>query len=157
MTDAHGTHEYRVSCAWTGSTALGYEAYDRTHTATAPSVAVELALSSDPAFRGDPKLWNPELLLVAAAASCQMLSFLAVATRARLDVVEYRDEAEGVMPGDDRPMRITRVVLRPQIVLRGELDVARVRHLCDVAHEECFITNSLTTDVVVEPTIDTTA
>jgi organic hydroperoxide reductase OsmC/OhrA len=90
---------------------------------------------------------------VLAAASCQLLSFLAVAARARIDVIEYRDDAAGEMPEDDPPMRITRITLRPQIVVWEDVSEARVRHLVEVAHRECFIANSLTTEVVVEPDI----
>jgi organic hydroperoxide reductase OsmC/OhrA len=87
---------------------------------------------------------------VLAAASCQLLSFLAVAARARIDVIEYRDDAAGEMREDDPPMRITRITLRPQIVVWEDVSEARVRHLVEVAHRECFIANSLTTEVVVE-------
>jgi organic hydroperoxide reductase OsmC/OhrA len=146
-----GVHRYTASCTWQGSTAAGYDAYERTHEAKAPPAPATLQLSSDPAFRGDPALLNPEQLLVLAAASCQLLSFLAVAARARIDVIEYQDDAEGEMPEDDRPMRITRITLRPRITIRGDVDAARVRHLVEVAHRECFIANSLTTDVVVKP------
>jgi organic hydroperoxide reductase OsmC/OhrA len=148
-----GVHRYTASCAWQGSTAAGYDAYERTHDAKAPPAPATLQLSSDPAFRGDPALLNPEQLLVLAAASCQLLSFLAVAARARIDVIEYRDDAEGEMPEDDTPMRITRITLRPQIVVWEDVSEARVRHLVEVAHRECFIANSLTTEVVVEPDI----
>jgi organic hydroperoxide reductase OsmC/OhrA len=148
-----GVHRYTASCAWQGSTAAGYDAYERTHEAKAPPAPATLQLSSDPAFRGDPALLNPEQLLVLAAASCQLLSFLAVAARARIDVIEYRDDAEAEMPEDDPPMRITRITLRPQIVVWEDVSEARVRHLVEVAHRECFIANSLTTEVVVEPDI----
>ena len=57
------------------------------------------------------------------------------------------------MPEDDTPMRITRITLRPQIVVWEDVSEARVRHLVEVAHRECFIANSLTTEVVVEPDI----
>jgi organic hydroperoxide reductase OsmC/OhrA len=154
-------HHYRVTCAWDGSTAGGYEAYSRAHRATAPPAAAALTLASDPAFRGDPTLLNPEQLLVMAAASCQLLSFLAVAARARLDVLAYEDDARGEMPDDDRPLRITRIHLRPRVTVRagdqhrGRHDalVERVRHLSEVAHRECFIANSVTTDIEVEPTV----
>jgi organic hydroperoxide reductase OsmC/OhrA len=145
------THRYSVACAWRGSTADGYDAYDRAHDATAPPADATVSLSSDPSFRGDPQRLNPEQLLVMAASSCQLLSFLAAAARARIDIVEYHDDAEGVMPEDDRPLRITRVVLRPVITVRGDAAESRLRHLCEVAHRECFIANSLTADVVVEP------
>lgn len=149
-------HTYRSALKWEGSTGVGYDLYDRTHTVSAPPAQASLALASDPAFRGDPSLLNPEQLLVLAASSCQLLAFLAVAARARVDVVAYRDSADAVMPEDDLPMRITRIVLRPTITVTpgtgdGPTD-DRLLHLCEVAHRECFVANSLRTDIVVEPT-----
>src|SRR3954451_20095268 len=114
------THRYRTRCTWTGSTGAGYDAYDRTHRVEAPPALTELVLASDPAFLSDPHLLNHEQLLLAAASSCQLLSFLSVAARARVDVVAYEDEAEAVMPEDDPPVRFTSIVLRPRIsVLAG--------------------------------------
>ena len=146
-------HRYTVSSRWRGSTGAGYDAYDRSHEAEAMPAEATLALSSDRAFRGDATLLNPEQLLVMAASSCQLLSFLAVAARARIDVIEYRDDAEGEMPENDPPMRITRITLRPQVVVWEGVNEARVRHLVEVAHRECFIASSLKTDVVIEPEI----
>jgi organic hydroperoxide reductase OsmC/OhrA len=149
-------HTYRTEVSWAGTTAVGYDAYRRDHEVRTPSVDVGLDLSGDVAFRGDPARWNPEQLLVAAASSCQLLSFLAVCARARLDVVAYRDEATGVMPEDDPPMRLTRIELRPTITLadteRPRPTEDRLAHLTDVAHRECFIANSLRTEVTVAPT-----
>jgi len=139
-------------CAWRGSTAAGYDAYDRAHTVTMPPAAATVTVSADAAFRGDPSLVNPEELLVAAASSCQLLSFLAVASRARVDVLEYRDDAEGWMPEAERPVRVTRILLRPRITVRGDVTAARLDHLVEVAHRECYIANSLRTEVMVEPT-----
>lgn len=112
-----------------------------------------LPLRPSPAFRGDDARLNPEQLLVLAASSCQLLSFLAVAARARVDVVAYHDDALGEMPEDNRPIRITRITLRPRITVRGDVTDDRVRHLMEVAHQHCFIANSLTTDIVIEPEI----
>ena len=88
-----------------------------------------------------------------AASSCQLLSFLAVAARARVDVVDYHDTAVGTMPGDQRPMWVTQIVLRPAITVRGDVSEDRIRHLCEVAHSECFIANSVRTEITVEPTV----
>jgi organic hydroperoxide reductase OsmC/OhrA len=149
-------HEYRTTLAWHGSTGSGYDEYSRSHRVAATPAGADLDLSSDPAFRGDPSLLNPEQLLVAAASSCQLLSFLAVAARARLDVVSYRDEAEAVMPEDERPMRITEIRLHPQVVLADtdaeRPSAERLDHLAQVAHRECFIANSLASEVTVTPT-----
>jgi organic hydroperoxide reductase OsmC/OhrA len=146
-------HHYRVTSRWSGSTAVGYEGYDRTHTVSTTPPTQELTLSADPVFLGDPAMLDPEELFVIAASSCQLLSFLAVAARARIDVVAYDDYAEGFMPGDERPMRITEIVLRPRISVRGSVREDRVRHLCEVAHRECYIANSVTTEIRVEPAI----
>ena len=143
---------YRVRCRWSGSTGVGYEHYDRTHDAWAPPTAVHLHLSADEAFGGNTELLNPEQLLVLAAASCQMLSFLAVAARARIDVVGYEDHAQGTMPVD-RPVRLDSITLRPTIWVVPPARVSRVEHLVEVAHRECFIANSLRTEVHVVPTV----
>jgi len=100
-------HRYWTELTWQGSTGGGYAAYDRTHQVSAPPAGVTLSLSADPSFRGDPERLNPEQLLLAAASSCQMLSFLALAAREGIDVVGYQDSAEAFMPLEDKPVRIT--------------------------------------------------
>jgi len=69
-----GVHRYAATCAWAGSTAAGYEAYDRAHSGSAPPAEATVTLSSDPAFRGDPRLLNPEQLLVLAASSIALVA-----------------------------------------------------------------------------------
>jgi len=149
------THRYVARLAWSGSTGDGFDAYTRAHEASCPPAThgQPLALTADPAFKGDPAKLNPEQLLVLAASSCQLLSFLAVAARARVDVVAYEDDAEGEMPEDDRPMRITRITLRPTITVSGDAPGdERLRQLADTAHRHCFIANSLTSEIRLEPT-----
>ena len=146
-------HRYHVTCRWNGSTSTGYETYGRTHELSATPAETRLRTSSDPAFRGDPKLLNPEQLLVMAASSCQLLSFLAVAARKRLDVVDYVDQAEGFMPEHDKPVRVTRILLKPRIVVKGPADQATVRKAVEIGHEPCFIANSLKSDIRIEPEI----
>jgi len=138
-------HRYATTLDWAGTTGEGYDAYSRDHRAGG------VDLSADPYFRGSPERLNPEGLLVMAASSCQLLSFLAVAARARIDVRSYRDDATGEMPEGERPMRITRIVLRPRIEVASDVAEERLRRYVALAHDECFIANSLTTEVVVEP------
>ena len=144
-------HIFTTTASWSGSTGIGYDEYSREHELTMASETV--LASSAAAFRWDPTRPNPEQLLVAAAASCQMLSFLAVAARARLDVVDYRDEAVGEMPEGNRPMSVTRIVLRPRITLAAAAPRAKVERLVEVAHRECFIAQSLRSEIVLEPTL----
>ena len=150
-TEAH-VHRYPTTTRWSGSTAVGYADYDRTHQVVCPPVGQPLTLSSDPAFLGAPDELDPERLLVAAASSCQLLSFLAVAARARIDVIAYVDDALGEMPDDGRPMAIERITLRPTVTIRGQASEERLRKLTDLAHRECFIANSLRSAITIEPT-----
>jgi organic hydroperoxide reductase OsmC/OhrA len=130
-------HRYRTELSWDGSTGSGYDGYDRNHRVGAPPAGLALDLSADPTFLGDQSRLNPEQLVLAAASSCQLLSFLAVAARARLDVVAYADRAEAQMPEiASGPMWITRIDA----------------HLTEVAHRECFVANSLRTEVLVNAT-----
>ncbi len=147
-------HTYRTLLSWSGSTGAGYEAYDRTHRVELPPGAPALTLSADPAFRGSSELTNPEQLLLAAASSCQMLSFLAIAARSNIDVVSYSDEADAIMPEDDKPVRITRITLRPRIVVATGSDLERARRIVDKAHQECFIANSLTSEITIDATVE---
>lgn len=153
MADDGIVHRYQARVHWSGSTGVGYDAYDRTHTAEAPPARAALDLAADPAFRGDPDLLNPEQLVVLAASSCQLLSFLAVAARARIDVRSYEDEAEATMPEDDPPVRLTTITLRPRVLVGPGSTVERVHHLLEVAHRECFIANSLRTEIRVEASV----
>jgi organic hydroperoxide reductase OsmC/OhrA len=142
-----------VSCAWAGSTGAGYQAYGRNHEVSSPGSGETLRLSADPTFLGDPGRMNPEVLLLAAASSCQLLSFLAVSARSRIDVIAYEDEAEAIMPEEGRPVRITEIMLKPRITVRPPATESRVLHLVEVAHRECYIANSLTSTISVIPEI----
>ena len=148
------THRYQARSGWSGSTGAGYDNYGRAHTAEIKPVEGQLILSSDPAFLGDPGLYNPEQLLLVAASSCQLLSFLAVAARARIDVIAYEDDAEAIMPEGEKPVRITEIHLRPRITVRGAPSQARIEALVETAHRECFIANSLTAHIRVSPKVE---
>ena len=89
-----------------------------------------------------------------AASSCQMLWFLDVASRARVDVVDYRDDAIALMPLDEEPVRITEIELRPTITVSGEVNEERIHKLVDTAHRHCFVSNSLTAQMTITPTVE---
>jgi organic hydroperoxide reductase OsmC/OhrA len=146
-------HRYETRLRWTGSTGLGWEGYDRAHAAVAPPAEQEVRLTTGEA-KGDPAILNPEQLVVMAASSCQMLWFLHLASKARIDVVEYEDAATAVMPMDGEPVRLTEVTLRPRIVVAGDASEERVRKLVHTAHEHCYIANSLNSEMTIDPTIE---
>jgi organic hydroperoxide reductase OsmC/OhrA len=147
------THRYQSHLVWRGSTAAGYRGFSRAHRVVTPPAAAQIEVSADPSFRGDPQLQNPEQLLLAAASTCQLLSFLALAAQAGLDVVGYQDDAEAVMPATGERIRITQVTLRPQILVAAGTDITQVPELVDRAHDGCYIANTLNAEMVLEPAI----
>ncbi len=147
-------HEYATTITWTGNQGTGTSGvrdYTRDHE-IAVTGKPTIPGSSDPHFRGDPTRYNPEELLVASLSGCHMLWYLSECAAAGVVVTAYVDRAEGFMTEDaDGSGRFTRVILRPEITLApgADLDVARAKH--HAAHEKCFIANSVTFPVEVEP------
>jgi organic hydroperoxide reductase OsmC/OhrA len=113
-----------------------------------------LEMSSAPGFRGDASRANPEQLFVASLSACQALTYLFLAARNGIVVVGYADEAEGWLERADGPMRMTRVTLRPHIVLEKGSDAAKASQLVATAHAQCFIGNSVSTTVTIEPRVE---
>lgn len=95
---------------------------------------------------------DPEEAFIASLSSCHMLFYLDFARRAGLVIDSYVDEAEGTLKkGEDGRMAMTRVTLRPSISWGSEVPSAEtVAELHHKAHEACFISNSVKTEVIVE-------
>lgn len=144
-------HRYVTALHWQGSTALGYDNYSREHRVR-PAGKSELTMSADPTFRGDAAITNPEELLLAAASSCQLLSFLAVAARARADVYSYVDHAEAVMSVDQNPLWVNEIRLSPVIEINGEKQPQKWERWLRIAHQECFIARSLRSRMTIAAT-----
>jgi organic hydroperoxide reductase OsmC/OhrA len=149
-------HRYEVSCVWTGDRGEGtadYRAYDRLYDTTSDG-RPPIRGSSDPAFRGDPERWNPELLLVAALSQCHLLSYLHRCAVGGVNVVGYSDTAEGVMVQDaDAGGHFEEVVLRPVVTVTEERMVEAAERLHAEASARCFIASSVNFPVRHEPRI----
>lgn len=144
--------EHRAQVRWArGAVAFDYESYDRTHRWRFAGGS-ELDASAAPEYRGSAELPNPEEALVAALSSCHMLTFLALAARRRFVVDGYEDDAVGHMEKNaDGRLAVTRVELRPRVTFSGEKRPTpeQLSSLHEAAHRECFIANSVKTEVSV--------
>jgi organic hydroperoxide reductase OsmC/OhrA len=101
----------------------------------------------------NPASLDPEEALVASIASCHMLTFLFLASRAGFKVESYRDEAVGTMTKNEKGVPwVSTVILQPAIVYSGERrpTAAEAAHLQHEAHEQCFIANSVKTEIRVQ-------
>jgi organic hydroperoxide reductase OsmC/OhrA len=143
--------EHKAKVVWNrNGKDFTYKTYSRDHVWHANGN--EIPASATPAYLGNPNRVDPEAALVSALSSCHMLTFLALAAMKSFVVETYEDEAVGHLEKNAAgKMAITRVDLHPKIAFGGakqptteELDA-----LHDKAHKECFIANSVTTEVHV--------
>ncbi|MBT8143874.1 MAG: OsmC family protein [Gammaproteobacteria bacterium] len=143
---------HKATISWQRQTdSFAYTDYNRDHDWVIDSVRI--AASAAPGYHGSAQRVDPEEAFVAALASCHMLTFLAIASRKGWVVDRYDDEATGLLSKNtEGKLGVTRVTLRPRIVFSGEKqpDDDAIGRAHDLAHKECFIANSVTTEVVVE-------
>ncbi|VAX30021.1 hypothetical protein MNBD_NITROSPIRAE01-2109 [hydrothermal vent metagenome] len=134
-------------------TTLDYGAYSRSHRMKCPE-KTEIVMSAAPQYKGDASFHNPEELFTASIASCQMLTYLALAAFSQVEVLAYTDDAEGILKVDSRKKRwLTQVILRPKILITKESDREKALSLVERAHKQCFIASSVNTEIINKPEI----
>lgn len=147
--------EHHAGVRWTRTSPdFAYETYNRNHTMIFKHGAVTLAASASPTYRGDAGLVDPEEAYIASLSSCHLLTFLAICARKRIIVDSYEDDASGkLQKGPDGKWWVTHVILRPSVRFAADakVDAALLAHLHEDSHRDCFIANSVKTDVRVEP------
>ena len=113
------------------------------------SVRASSSPSIVPKF-SDPAGIDPEEAFVASLSSCHMLTFLWIAANRGFVVDSYRDEAQGTMTKNAKgKVFVSLVALKPQAVFSGEKqpDSETLAAMHHQAHDECFIANSVLTEV----------
>lgn len=146
--------EHRVSLSWhRDRDDFKYPTYTRDHAWAFPG-GETIPASAAPEFLGSADRVDPEEAFVASIAACHMLTFLAVAAKRRFVVDAYSDHAVGYMEkNEDGRLAITRVELRPDITFSDEPrpTLEQIESMHHQSHEECFIANSVRTEIVVLP------
>ena len=145
------SHAYEATLRWSGAErgpAADYKTYSREFHADIAGKP-RLIGSSDPAFHGDPTVYNSEDLLLISLSACHMLTYLALCVRHRITVHSYDDRATGTMAERDGKLRFVEVTLHPQCVVSGDLELATRLH--ELSHANCFIANSVNFPVKNEP------
>src|SRR5262245_34543636 len=142
----HRSFTYRSNLSWTGQ---------RSGLLTSDEKEI-LSISSPPEFHGSRGLWTPEDLFVASVEACTMLTFEALANQKKLRIVSYKSTAVGVLEFVDEDYKFTRIIVRPLIQVSEPEDVDIAKKVLDAAHEHCIISNSMRTEVTIEPKIEVT-
>ena len=151
-------HDYRATVMWKrdGGAAFTDQRYSRGHTWTFDG-GITVPGSSSPHSVKLPysvaEAVDPEEAFVAALSSCHMLTFLYVAAKQGYVIDAYTDEAVGVMTKNEHgKMWVSKVTLAPAITFAGgkRPTQSQCDELHHLAHEECFIANSVKSEVVVQ-------
>jgi organic hydroperoxide reductase OsmC/OhrA len=147
-----GMSEHKVTLKWERRGAeFSSQKYPRDHIWSFDGGHTMTATAA-PAYLGNPAHVDPEEAFVASLSSCHMLTFLAIACKQKFVLDAYEDQAIGFMEKNaEGKLAITRVELRPKLTWSGdrvpnEEELDRMHH---AAHENCFIANSVRTNVTV--------
>ena len=119
---------------------------------------VEVPASSSPHVvplpMSDAAAVDPEEMFISSLSSCHMLWFLSIASRHKFCIDRYSDAAIGIMERNKQgKMLMSVVTLKPEVQFSGTLIPTReqITQMHHEAHEECFIANSVKTEVRCEP------
>jgi organic hydroperoxide reductase OsmC/OhrA len=144
--------EHKVTLRWErGGAEFSYQTYPRDHIWSFDG-GHTMTGTAAPAYLGTPANVDPEEAFVASLSSCHMLTFLAIACKQKFALDSYGDEAIGYMEKNaEGKMAITRVELHPTLSWSGDRipsaeELDKMHH---AAHENCFIANSVRTNVRV--------
>lgn len=132
---------------------FSYKAYDRAHTWEFEG-GKTIKASAAPEYMGNIEYINPEEALAAALASCHMMTFLFIASKKKYIVETYEDHAIAILAKNEKnKMAVTQLYLRPKVMFRvdNQPDKLTLDQLHEKAHEECFIANSVLTEIIIEP------
>lgn len=144
--------QYSANISWNRhNIPFNTKSFDRTHTIQFAS-GTSIQASSAPEFAGNAALPNPEELFVASISSCFMLTFLYLAAMKGLNIDAYKAEAVGTLAkNSEGKMAVTEVTLTPTVTFQDnqQVDSDTLNELFKKAHDNCFISCSVKTKVVI--------
>ena len=146
--------EHKVYLSWKNEGEdFSYKTYDRSHSWKFEGGTL-IKASAAPDYLGKAELVNPEEAFAASLASCHLLTFLAIASMKKYTVATYEDNAVAILGKNEKlKMAVTTVYLRPNIIFKGDNipDKTIIDEMHHRAHLDCFISNSVLTEIIVEP------
>ncbi|MGE4583698.1 MAG: OsmC family protein [Sphaerochaeta sp.] len=113
-----------------------------------------IEVATPPNFPGGHEgIWSPEHLYTASAEICLMTTFLSLAERAGLGFKSYKSDAEGTLEKVEKGLQMTRIHIRPTVVVDDEPTKEQTIGLLQKAEKYCLISNSMKTVVSIEPNV----
>lgn len=139
------THTYSIDINW-------LEGRKGIMESTALDDKIEVA--TPPEFTGGiPRVWSPEHLFVAAAGSCFMTTFLALAEKSRFDFISFSCKASGILEKKENGMMISSMTLQPIVKVADEGMITKGLKILELSHNSCLILNSVKSEIIFMPHI----
>ena len=114
----------------------------------------KFTVATPPEFpKGEPNIWSPEHLFVAAVNSCLMTTFLAIAENSKLDFVSFTSDAKGKLEKVDGKYVISEIELKPKVVLKDMKDKERAIRIIEKSEAACLISNSVKSKINLSPEV----
>lgn len=137
------SHQYHLELNWTGNLQEDNIKNDRRYEVNIQGKPT-IHGSADKPFHGDPEKYNPEDLLMASLSACHMMSFFYVCRKREIQILSYKDEAEGVLSlNPDGSGQFDKATLKQQVTVAGWPDDLSVDEVNKQASKLCFIKNSI--------------
>jgi organic hydroperoxide reductase OsmC/OhrA len=113
----------------------------------------DLETAGPPQFGGPGDVWSPETLLVGAVADCFILSFRAIARKAKLDWVTINCEVDGELDKLDGFNQFTAFTTRATLTIGDEKSIKKAEVILEKAEKYCLVTNSMKADSHLETNV----
>lgn len=142
-------HYYHVDVNWQ---------MDRKGKLCSPELSKEngpcIEVATPPEFpKGMPGIWSPEHLFTAAVSSCLMTTFLSIAENSKLNFSSFSCQAKGKLEQMDGKFMMSEVILEPTVTIVDEKDEAKTLRILEKSETACLISNSVTSKIIMFPTI----
>ncbi len=139
-------HYYNVDVVWKN---------DRIGDASSPELNDTIEVATPPEFpKGVANIWSPEHFLVAAANSCLMTTFLAIAENSKLEFIDFQSKASGKLEVVEGKYMISEITMRPTITIPDAQQKEKAERILVKSEAACLISNSLKSKIVFEPTVN---
>ncbi len=138
-------HVYEVGLTWK---------YGKVGQIGSPDLKTTIEIATPPEFAGGvPGIWSPEHLFTASIVSCFMTTFVAIAENSKMEFESLKVDAVGYLGKEDGKFVMTRVVLKPVLVIQNEADIEKADRILYKAESACLITRSVKSEVSLQTTI----
>jgi len=138
-------HHYQVKVNWL---------QDRKGIVSSNVLPQQIEVATPPEFtKGMPGIWSPEHFLVAAANSCLMTTFLAIAENSKLDFISFESNAIGILDKQEGKYMIVEIILHPIVLVSHQDLVEKALRLIEKSEAACLISNSLKSKIVLQPKV----